>query len=158
MLQREALAVDAAQEALLRAWEKRGARRSDVSWWTWCGGFAIRVCREYRRRHGHPMGRMVSLNSDPAHSIRIEKEFTGSPITRDNKNTVQTEFVRRAVQLLPARQREIAILRYFVGLSTRETADFLCIPEGTVKSNLCKALASLEQKLGEVHPFEGQQS
>ncbi len=42
-------ASDAAQESLSRAWSGRGRKREGVSWWTWAGGFAVRVCREMRR-------------------------------------------------------------------------------------------------------------
>ncbi len=42
-------ACDAAQESLSRAWSVRGRKRDGVSWWTWTGGFAVRVCREMQR-------------------------------------------------------------------------------------------------------------
>jgi len=55
--------------------------------------------------------------------------------------------VRAAVRLLPDNQREVVELAYFGGLSYREVALAIGIPEGTAKSRLRLALAKLESVL-----------
>ena len=55
--------------------------------------------------------------------------------------------VRSAVQLLPASQRRVVELAYFEGLTCREVAHAVGIPEGTAKSRLRLALAKLEELL-----------
>jgi RNA polymerase sigma-70 factor, ECF subfamily len=55
--------------------------------------------------------------------------------------------VRAAVRLLPDSQREVVELAYFGGLSYREVALAVGIPEGTAKSRLRLALAKLESVL-----------
>ena len=55
--------------------------------------------------------------------------------------------VRAAVRLLPDSQREVVELAYFSGLSYREVAVAVGIPEGTAKSRLRLALAKLENVL-----------
>jgi len=55
--------------------------------------------------------------------------------------------VRAAVQLLPASQRQVVELAYFEGLTYREVARAVGIPEGTAKSRLRLALARLEEML-----------
>ena len=55
--------------------------------------------------------------------------------------------VRAAVRLLPDNQREVVELAYFGGLSYREVAQAVGIPEGTAKSRLRLALAKLESVL-----------
>jgi RNA polymerase sigma-70 factor, ECF subfamily len=55
--------------------------------------------------------------------------------------------VRAAVRLLPDSQREVVELAYFGGLSYREVALAVGIPEGTAKSRLRLALARLESVL-----------
>lgn len=52
--------------------------------------------------------------------------------------------VRAAVQSLPASQRQVVELAYFEGLTCREVARAVGIPEGTAKSRLRLALAKLE--------------
>ncbi|HEY7325778.1 MAG TPA: sigma-70 family RNA polymerase sigma factor [Streptosporangiaceae bacterium] len=55
--------------------------------------------------------------------------------------------VRAAVRQLPADQRQVIELAYFKGMSYREVACALGIPEGTAKSRLRLALAKLETVL-----------
>jgi RNA polymerase sigma-70 factor (ECF subfamily) len=55
--------------------------------------------------------------------------------------------VRAAVQLLPASQRQVVELVYFEGLTCREVASAVGIPEGTAKSRLRLALSRLERTL-----------
>jgi RNA polymerase sigma-70 factor (ECF subfamily) len=52
--------------------------------------------------------------------------------------------VRAAVGMLPASQRQVVELVYFEGLTSREVASAVGIPEGTAKSRLRLALAKLE--------------
>lgn len=58
-------------------------------------------------------------------------------------DTVEVLAVRRAVLALPDRQRRAVVLRYYADLSTRETAAQLGCPEGTVKTLVRHAVASL---------------
>lgn len=55
--------------------------------------------------------------------------------------------VREAVQQLPASQRQVVELAYFKGMTCRELALAVGIPEGTAKSRLRLALAKLETVL-----------
>jgi RNA polymerase sigma factor (sigma-70 family) len=57
--------------------------------------------------------------------------------------------VLAAVGKLPARQREALMLRYYLGLSTDETAHVMGISTGTVKSALHRAIAALGRTLKE---------
>jgi RNA polymerase sigma-70 factor, ECF subfamily len=81
---------------------------------------------------------------------------------RNHRLTLQQEFrspgdeveaaeaagvVRTAVRLLPDSQRQVVELAYFGGLSYREVAQAVGIPEGTAKSRLRLALAKLESVL-----------
>ena len=52
-----------------------------------------------------------------------------------------------ALQALPEQQRKVVVLRHWLGLSVRETADELGINEGTVKSHSSRGLTALEAVL-----------
>ena len=58
--------------------------------------------------------------------------------------------MRAAVASLPTDQREAVTLAFFGGLSYREVACHLGIPEGTAKSRLRLALAKLSATLGPI--------
>ncbi|MDZ4826361.1 MAG: SigE family RNA polymerase sigma factor [Actinomycetota bacterium] len=57
--------------------------------------------------------------------------------------------VSAAVRVLPPRQRECVVLRYYEDCSTAQTAAALGISEGSVKANLHRALAALGVALEE---------
>ena len=56
--------------------------------------------------------------------------------------------VLQAVSQLPRRQREVLVLRYFLGLSDSEIAVNLGVSRGTVVSTASRALAALARKVG----------
>ena len=128
----EANARDAAQESLTRAWRRRAQRRPEVSWWTWSAGFAVRVCRESRRRSRAA----PSVLGDVPDIVLAADEPSGAD--RDRLASVH-----RAITHLPERQREVVVLRLLLGQSTETSARMLGCPAGTVKSNLHKALRNL---------------
>ena len=51
---------------------------------------------------------------------------------------------------MPPAQRQILALRYFADLTVRDIAGRLGIPEGTVKSRLHSAVATLGRRLRDV--------
>ena len=55
--------------------------------------------------------------------------------------------VRAALGALPARQREVLVLRYYAALSEAEIADAIGISRGAVKSHASRGLAALTRAL-----------
>ncbi|VEP40009.1 MULTISPECIES: SigE family RNA polymerase sigma factor [Tessaracoccus] len=53
--------------------------------------------------------------------------------------------LRRALATLPRLQRTVLVLRYFEDRPTREVAELLDIPEGTVTSHVSRGLAALRR-------------
>lgn len=65
------------------------------------------------------------------------------------------EVVQQAIAKLPIAHRTVVVLFYLEGLSLREIAEVLEIPEGTVKSRLHYARESLRGLLSERKPVSG---
>ncbi len=137
LLRREDSAADAAQEALTRAWLRRGKKRKGVDWWTWAAGFAVRVCREVIRV------RRFENRDHPDHRRMPGDAFDDAACRFRSDPDLQS-----AIHALPNRQREVTVLRFLVGQSIREVAATLDCPEGTVKSNLFKAVRTLRGRFG----------
>jgi RNA polymerase sigma-70 factor, ECF subfamily len=130
-----AVAEDAVQEALVKAWTRseRGEEiESLVAWVTtaalnstrsgWRRFFAERRARERLEAQGVEVGGAGSRPDD-----RVD--------------------VARALAKLPRRQREVAVLRYLMDMSTAEVAQTLGVSEGTVKNSLWKARESMAASL-----------
>ena len=62
----------------------------------------------------------------------------------------QTEQVRQAIELLPARQRATLVLAYYQQLSYPDVAEVLGCSVGTVKTQMFRALKTLAHKLPEI--------
>lgn len=59
----------------------------------------------------------------------------------------ETDELLTALHALPAMQRKVVVLRHWLDLSVRETADELGISEGTVKSHSARGLSALQATL-----------
>jgi RNA polymerase sigma-70 factor (ECF subfamily) len=127
-------AEDAVQEALLRAWERSEKGEDIESLRAWVAAVALNLSRSGLRR----------LRSERRARSRLrDRAWTEDPAI----GTERSVDVRRALDALPRRQREAAVLRYYLQLDTREIAMALGINEGTVKSTLFRARAALAASL-----------
>lgn len=125
-------AEDAVQEALLRAWERSEKDEEIDSLEGWVTTVALNLVRSGLRR----------MRSERRARARLHTPGLGDPPTADRID------VDRALVALPRRQREVAVLRYYLQMSTREVASALELDEGTVKSTLFRARAALAVALG----------
>jgi RNA polymerase sigma factor (sigma-70 family) len=137
------LAEDAVQEALVRAWIRsdRGERIESVP--AWVAAVALNQARSGWRR---AMAERRARGRLQDHRVAPEPGEDHVEVTR-------------ALAKLPRREREVAVLRYLLGLDTKETAAALSVAEGTVKSSLSRARAHLADALRvrelEVNDVEG---
>jgi RNA polymerase sigma-70 factor, ECF subfamily len=126
-----ATAEDSVQEALARAWEQLARGRSIDRLPAWITTVALNLARSQMRRW---------------RSERRARDRLG-PLGHDLSNapaaSADAHAVREALLALPRRQREVTVLRYYLGLDVREIAAHLGIAEGTVKAMLFRARQSL---------------
>lgn len=65
----------------------------------------------------------------------------------DTERTERILMVQDAVRQLGEKQRPVVVLRLLDGLSTKETAEVLRLPQGTVMSRLARGMAHLKRLL-----------
>ena len=131
-------AEDAVQEALVRAWMRSERGEQVESLPAWVAAVALNLTRSGWRR---TMAERRARRRFPERSSMV------SPPSEEHVD------VARALEALPRRQREVAVLRYLLEMSTAEVAATLGITEGTVKSSLARARAHLAEALA-VHDTE----
>ena len=127
-----ALAEDAAQETLLRAWRRYGTFRGEAAERTWITAIALNVCRDLLR--------------SPWHTHRMELSALAEPAAED---APWDDTPLRAVLSLPRKYREVVLLRYYEEFTLEEIADTLGIAPGTVSARLTRAKRKLRPMLEE---------
>jgi len=90
---------------------------------------------------------------------RLSRRVTERPLdeTQDGVSSVadhagavaDRDAIMRAVKLLPPRQREVVVLRFFADLSVSETAAAIGASQGSVKTHTSRALARLREVLAD---------
>jgi RNA polymerase sigma-70 factor, ECF subfamily len=78
---------------------------------------------------------------DPLDSIDVEDEGTNPAIQLERSQTLQ--LIEKALEKLPARQREAFVLRYWEDMDVAETAAMMGCSQGSVKTHCSRAVHSL---------------
>lgn len=100
----------------------------------------VNGCRSWLRRQA--VARRLGWADRTAVDVHESAEL--SAIAAENRRRLQAE-----LSVLPARRREVLVLRYYLGLSEAEIASTLGISQGTVKSAAARGIRSLARALGE---------
>ena len=128
MLGDEADCADAAQNAILRAWERLNTLKRPEYFKTWLTRILINECRAILRARA----RLVPLEPELAESV---------PAPEENGE------LYAALMGLPEKYRTPVTLHYIEGFRTSEIAEMLLVPEGTVKARLRRAREILREEL-----------
>src|SRR5205085_5140000 len=105
--------------------------------------------------HGGPREPLVEsvwVEPYPDERLGLEDGYAAPEARYEQRESVELAFIA-ALQLLPANQRAVLILREVLGFSAQETADTLDTSVASVNSALQRARATIEKKL----PEESQQ-
>ncbi|MBR3503872.1 MAG: sigma-70 family RNA polymerase sigma factor [Clostridia bacterium] len=128
------LAEDAVQETFIKAYRHLNDYRGESSEKTWLTAICANTCRDMLKtawfRH---------LSRTPLESLPERPADFAFP-----DGTVLAEVMR-----LPAKYREVVLLRYYEGLKLKEVAGALGLSEGRVRSRLNRANDMLRDRLKE---------
>ena len=128
------LAQDAVQETFIKAYRYFNEYRGESSEKTWLITICVNTCRDMLRSAWFRHQSRIDLDSLP--------ERPSDFVFPDD--TVLTEVMR-----LPARYREVILLRYYEGLKLKEVASALQLSDGKVRNRLNKANNILRDRLKE---------
>src|SRR5262245_6389287 len=130
------MAEDMAQEAFVRVFRSLRQWRRDAAFSTWLFAVATNVYRSELRRKRPP----------PA---PLEDDEVADPldVAADHEDLDRRAAVRRALQALPAKYRDVLVLFYFHDMDVERAAASLGVPVGTVKSLLSRGRGLLRGKL-----------
>jgi len=125
-------AEDVGQETFIRLYHSLADFRGDAALKTYLIRIAMNLSLNEIKRIRKYNSRTVSIES----GVVIKQDFEMPAHERSEI----LEMVESALSKLDPRQRSVFILRIVEGYSTKETAEMLKIPLGTVLSRLARAL------------------
>ena len=134
----DAAADDLFQESWLRVVRARDRFDPRRRFSTWIFQIANNLCRDRGRRRAVETRHLEEL----ARSRRDGPERVELPPVELRLD------MRRRLDALPERLREVLVLRYYQQLPERDIAEILGIPRGTVKSRLHAAVKALRAQEG----------
>ncbi|MFZ0667386.1 MAG: sigma-70 family RNA polymerase sigma factor [Acidimicrobiales bacterium] len=134
LLRDRQLAEDAMQSTLMKTFQHwRRARKAPEAY---SQVVLVNECRDFWRR-----------SQRRPEWLRGESEANSEVIVPITDTIEQRLAIDDALRHLPALQREVLVLRYFLDQSVEEAAETLGIPAGTVKSSASRGLDELRRLL-----------
>jgi RNA polymerase sigma-70 factor, ECF subfamily len=158
-------AEDALQEALVRAWRGLPKFEGRSSLRSWLYRIATNTSLDAIERRpkrvlpidygpavdphggvGEPVVESVWIEPYPDETLGMDDGYASPDARYEQREAVELAFIA-ALQLLPANQRAVLILREVLGFSAQETAETLDTSVASVNSALQRARATVEKKL-----------
>ncbi len=133
-------ARDLSQDIFLRAYRGLGKFRGGSALSTWLYRIGINLCLNRVSRKTSPLESI-----DDQQHIDTHSESAPDRLLREERGAQ----VRKAIAMLPPKQRATLILRMYHELSHEEIAGVLGSSVGAVKANFFHALGNLRKQLGE---------
>jgi RNA polymerase sigma-70 factor, ECF subfamily len=160
-------AEDAIQEVSLRAWRALDRFEGRSSLKSWLYTIATNTCLNQIEKRpkrvlpidygpaadphggpGEPVVESVWVEPYPDELIGVEDGLAGPEARYEQREAIELAFVA-ALQLLPANQRAVLILREVLGFSAQEVADALDTTVASVNSALQRARKAVEERAPE---------
>lgn len=135
-------ADDVGQETFIRFYRSIDRYRGDASLKTYLTRIAINQSLKALKKRKRWHERFFSRDEESGAELAEAVETTDVLGERERR-----EMVQAALQTLNPTHRSVVVLRIMEGYDTRETAELLGVPQGTVMSRLARALEKLEPVL-----------
>ena len=127
-------AEDAAQQAIVMIWRDLPRLTDPGRFDAWADRILVNACyAEARRQRRAPDGLSLLPNDAAPGDLQ--------------SNVADRDMLSRAFDRLPAEQRTVLVLQYYLDLGTSEIAEVLGVPIGTVKSRASLARSGLRAVL-----------
>ncbi len=138
-------ALDLSQEAFVRAYEARHRIDPELPFFTWLYQILRRLCFNFVRDRGLRRRKLEGaaewLAQEASQRIDEPDPQRGAELSELRQR------LRRGIEALPDREREVLVLKEFEGLRYREIAELVGIPIGTVMSRLYTARRNLARAM-----------
>jgi RNA polymerase sigma-70 factor (ECF subfamily) len=134
---------DVVQEVFVAAWIGLKKFRGESGLRTWLFIITVNKCRRHRFRRLQRLRLVAVEGADTLES----RERSSDRAAMDQETFAR---VRRAIQMLPQKYREVVALRYLQGLEAEEICRLLGITANAMQVRLNRARKRLREQLGDL--------
>ena len=149
MVKNQDLANDFLQETFIKVFEslKRGKYQEKGIFLSWVIRIAHNLVIDYYRKNKN----LPTVSNDGSdYDLLNSPKYTDKNIEQIWGESIVQEQIRKLIELLPAEQREVVLLRHYGGLSFKEIAKLTGVSINTALGRMRYALINL-RKLIEKH-------
>lgn len=135
-------AEDAAQEAILRAWQAWDSLRNPALARAWLLRITVHVCLDWQRgRFGTRRALTLPLLDDASMPVAL---LGADPGASDHTGALD---LRQAINALDTDLRVAIVLRYYAQMDATEMGVVLGVPPATIRGRIRRALIVLREQL-----------
>lgn|GEM_PF-1064452 len=142
-LNNESDAEDVAQEVLMRVCEKIHELRTPEAFRVWLGRIIMSETNNFRAKSKKQRD---VLDISDYMELLAENRETFLPVHYAENADVR-QAVLKAIERLPARQRQTVVLHYYDGLSVNDIAESLGLAQTSISTHLMRARAEIKAEL-----------
>jgi RNA polymerase sigma-70 factor (ECF subfamily) len=137
---------DAVAEGFARALTRLAQLREPGAVEAWIVRCVVRAATDLARRHSRQLlgGSAADLETRQAHDVRLRP--LESSAADGALSAIDRLSVKRALARLPEGYRQLLWLRFHAGLSVKDIAQWLSLPEGTARRRCFEATRLLEEQ------------
>jgi RNA polymerase sigma-70 factor, ECF subfamily len=152
------IAEETTQEVFLRVVQKASHFKHEARFSTWLYTIARNLCIDHLRKQSlrrHPSLDQPLTRAESGRTLgdSIADPHYRSSVERNALSQQVGQCVIEAVELLPAEQKEVFLLREIANLPFKEIAQVTDAGENTVKSRMRYALQHLQQALSQFEEY-----
>ena len=138
-------ASDCGQDTMVRVWRGLEKYHGDCAFETWVYRIAANCCIDYLRKKKRDRSESIEPLREQGFDPADPKESTEEQVIRAEEK----QRLRECIARLPEDQREALVLTQLEGVPYETAAIRLGVSEGTVKSRVNRAKATLKEWLSE---------
>lgn len=145
----EETAKDVIQEAYLRAWKSLDKLKEPEKFESWLAQIVVNTAKnELEKRNHTPLDLRAESSEDEDNTEIIDRAVSSWDNVPELEYTKEEtrQLVHELIDALPDEQRLVVIAFELEGLTTKEIAEQLGCPEGTVKSRLRYARGNIKEQ------------
>ena len=150
MVRSEQDAADVTQDVFVRAWRALPKLRADAALWSWLRRITVNVCLDHIRRQrtappSQSLDHPVSMGDDAHDQLEVPDTTTDPAVLLAEDE--RRHMLEGAILGLGEPYRTAVLLHHVAEMSVEEIAALARVPEGTIKSRLCRARRMLRRRL-----------